>query len=81
MYPIEHSAHPLLLLRAVPLIACDGVLMSHIGKLGLLEALKALPERVTDWATLSGGRCLPISLSIDPPIVSCALITVGEGIC
>jgi hypothetical protein len=34
--PIEHSAHPLLLLLAVPLIAVQGVLMSEEGEAGLL---------------------------------------------
>jgi hypothetical protein len=54
--------------------------MSHIGELGVLKVLETLPERVTDWTTLSGWSDVSLSLSIDPPIMSCALITVWKGI-
>jgi hypothetical protein len=80
MNPIEHSAHALPLLWAVPLIIVEGVLMSHIGKLGVLKVLEALPKRMTDWTTFGGGRYVCLSLSIDPPIMSCALVTVWKGI-
>ena len=80
MYPIEHSAHALPLLWAVPLIIIEGVLMGHVGKLCILKVLEALPKRVTDWAALSRGRDVCLSLSIDPPIMSYTLITVGKGV-
>jgi hypothetical protein len=80
MNPIEHSAHALPLLWAVPLIIVEGVLMSHIGELGVLKVLETLPERVTDWTPLSDWSHISLSLSIDPPIMSCALITVWKGI-